>query len=359
VTDPLLVRAVRARAVNVPIAPLRTASGTIASCPLVLIDAVTSDDRIVGRSYLFAYTPLCLAPLAELVQSLGASLAGGPAAPLTVFALLRQRLRLVGAGGLVAMALGGLDMALWDAQAKAAGRPLARLLGAAPRALPAYWSVGMCDPAEARRAAEAALAHGCRALKIKIGHTDAAEDLAAVRAVREVGGLALMVDYNQSLSVAEAKQRIGRLEQEGALQWIEEPTRAEDFAGHATIRRASRTPVQLGENWSSPQEMADSVAAGASDLAMLDAMKIGGVTGWLRAAALADAHGLPVSSHIFPELSAHLLTVTPTAHWLEYLDLASAVLATPARVTNGCVTASEEPGSGIEWNEAAIERFGH
>jgi mandelate racemase len=232
------------------------------------------------------------------------------------------------------------------------------VLGGAPRKLPAYWSVGMCTADEARRAAETALGHGCRALKIKIGFPELAEDIAAIRAVREVAGdaLHLMVDYNQSLAVPEAMRRIRRLEDE-ALHWIEEPVHAEDFAGHAAIARAARTPIQFGENWSGLPDMTKSVAAGASDLAMIDVMKIGGVTGWLRAAALAAAHGLPVSSHLFPEFSAHLLAVTPTAHWLEFLDLASAVLRDPACVQVGDVSVSEAPGAGVEWNEAAVEQY--
>jgi mandelate racemase len=355
----LQVESLRGRAVNVPIVPpLRTGSGTITSCPLVLIDVATSAG-VVGRSYIFAYTTRCLGALARLIQDMGDLLVDHDPAPLAVAARLDQSFRLVGTGGLVAMALGGIDMALWDACARAAGWPLARLLGAAPRPVPAYWNVGMCGAEEAARAAEQALAHGCRALKIKVGHPDLADDLAAIRAIRAAAagqGLQVMVDYNQSLSVPEARRRIRRLEDE-QLTWIEEPTLAADVAGHAALAREAHTPIQLGENWSSLREMGASLAAGASDLAMVDAMKIGGVTGWMRAAALAEVHGLPVSSHLFPEISAHLLAATPTAHWLELLDLAAAVLVRPARVEGGMVTASDEPGTGIEWNEAAVHQY--
>lgn len=352
------IKTLRARAVDVPIAPLKTASGAITSCPLVLIDIETSEGMI-GRSYLFAYTRVCLQPLTTLIQNLASALIAQSASPSETADRLGKTFRLVGTGGLMAMALGGIDMALWDAWAKAGGVSLVTLLGGVRRKLPAYWSVGMCAPDEARRAAEAALAHGCRALKIKIGFSALTDDLAAIRAVRDVGGadLQLMVDYNQSLAVPEAKRRIRYLE-DNELTWVEEPTLAEDFAGHAAIAREANLPIQLGENWSSLLEMARSITEVASDFAMLDAMKIGGVTGWLRAAALAQVHGLSVSSHIFPEISAHLLAVTPTAHWLEFLDLASAVLQQPASVRDGGVIANESPGSGIEWNEPAIEKYG-
>jgi mandelate racemase len=116
-------------------------------------------------------------------------------------------------------------------------------------------------------------------------------------------------------------------------------------------------PIQLGENWWGLADMTKSVAAGASDLVMLDVMKIGGVTGWLRGSALAASAGLPLSSHIFPEISTHLLAVSPTAHWLEHLDLAAAVLQEPVVVDKGKVTSSTRPGTGLIWQEEVVERF--
>jgi mandelate racemase len=165
-----------------------------------------------------------------------------------------------------------------------------------------------------------------------------------------------MSDYNQSLSVAEALRRCEALADEG-LVWVEEPTRADDYDGHAQIRRKSRIPIQMGENWWGPHDMAKSLAANASDLGMPDAMKIGGVTGWLRAAALAEAQGMPISSHLFPEVSAHLLAASPTGHWLEYVDWAEPILQRPLRIDNGEAVIAEMPGAGIEWNESTVKQF--
>jgi L-alanine-DL-glutamate epimerase-like enolase superfamily enzyme len=145
-----------------------------------------------------------------------------------------------------------------------------------------------------------------------------------------------MADDNQSLSVQEAVRRIQRLDRE-QLVWVEESTPADDDVGHARIAATVGTPIQLGENWWGPHDMARSLNAGSSDLVMLDAMKIGGVTGWQRGAALAEARGLPVSSHVFVEVSAHLPAVTPARHWLEYLDLAGPILSQPTVVTDGYV----------------------
>ncbi len=157
-------------------------------------------------------------------------------------------------------------------------------------------------------------------------------------------------------SVAEAEQRLRLLDEEGLI-WFEEPTRADDYAGHAHLRQEARTLIQLGENWWGLSDMTKSLAAGASDLVMTDVMKIGGVTGWLRGSALAASAGLPLSSHIFPEISVHLLAVSPTAHWLEYLDLAASVLEEPVRADKGQITPSSEPGAGIRWREEMVQRF--
>ena len=314
-SPPPIIRDVRVRTVDAPLRrAVRTAVGTIPSAPLVLID-VTTEEGVAGRSYLFAYSRVALAPLARLVADIGAECVGRPVAPVAQMQAFDGRFRLLGWQGLVGMAVAGLDMAFWDVLGRAAGCPLAQLLGGLPAALPAYDSFGLVDPAVDETAILASVAAGFRAIKIKLGDRDLPHDLAVVQAVRAMIGpdIRLMVDYNQALPPAEAVRRITRLSV-FALDWVEEPARAEDSAGHARVRAASPVPVQTGENWWFPQAMADFLRAGACDYAMLDVMKIGGVTGWLRAAALAQAASLPVSSHIFPETSAHLLAVTPTAH---------------------------------------------
>jgi mandelate racemase len=199
---------------------------------------------------------------------------------------------------------------------------------------------------------------GFRAVKIRLGYPEPRTDVEVVRAVRQAVGpdVVLMSDYNQALSVSEAVHRAHLLDGEGLL-WIEEPTLAPDFAGHAQISREARTPIQIGENLWGSADMARSVAAGASDYVMPDVVRIGGVSGWLRAAALAEGAGLPMSCHLFPEISAHLLAVTPTCHWLEYVDWASPILCAPVQVVDGCITPPSGPGNGLEWDEAAVQRY--
>jgi mandelate racemase len=293
-----------------------------------------------------------------MVLALGQALRGRALAPFDLDALLAQRLRLLGRNGVVRMACAGLDMAAWDALAVARGLPLVELLGGSRRPIAAYDSHGMDGLELGVARAQRAVAQGFRAIKTKTGYATLEEDLRIVRALRGAIGkdIRLFVDFNQGLSVPEAVRRIHTFEGEG-VDWVEEPTLQEDYAGHARIREKVRLPIQMGENWCGPDEMAKALEAGACDLAMPDAMKIGGVTGWLRAAALAQAHGVPMSSHIFQEFSAHLLAVTPTCHLLERMDLAAPVLAQPLAFENGATTPPAGPGAGIAWNEDAVCRF--
>jgi mandelate racemase len=353
----LTLASIRARGLNLALRrPVETASGTMATAPLVLIDLLTAEG-VAGVSYVRCYTPLALGPLVDLIANLEPLLAGGPAAPSAVARKLGRHFRILGPQGLTGIAMAGIDMALWDARAKACGVPLATLLGAEPGPIPAYASLHSMTPAAACAEAEELLTSGFTALKVKVGRGDLAADLETIRALRRTGGdgFTLMVDYNQSLSVAEAIERARVLDQEN-LFWIEEPTRADDFAGHARIAAAARTPIQLGENWWGPSDVAKSIAARASDHAMLDVMKLGGVSGWLRAAALVEGASLPASSHAFPEFSAHLLAVTPTAYWLEYLDHVGPILQQPVRIEQGHALIPNVAGSGLAWDEQAIAR---
>ena len=199
---------------------------------------------------------------------------------------------------------------------------------------------------------------GFTGIKAKIGYTSVGQDLAVMRAIRSATGrdVAIMVDYNQSLTPAEAVERLRQVEDEG-LTWIEEPTLAHDYQGHARIAQEIRTPIQCGENWWGVRDMQHAIEAGASDYMMPDVMKIGGVTGWMRAAGLGETHGIRLSNHLWPEISAQLLCVTPTAHWLEYVDWWNSVLREPLCVEKGMARVEGVIGTGVEWEEEAVSRF--
>jgi mandelate racemase len=356
----LTVRALHAVGVEVPMTyALGTSRATITKAPLLLIDLDT-EEGVTGRAYLFCYLPAAAAAVARLLEAVLDATKGERVAPLDLWAALSRRFALIGVQGIVRMAMAGFDVACWDALAIAAGLPLARLLGAQPGRIPAYNScgLGLMAPEKVADEAEKLVAGGFSAVKLRLGYATLQEDLAALRAVRRrlSERVHIMVDYNQALTVAEALQRGRALDQEG-VYWLEEPIRHDDYAGAARLRHALATPIQLGETFSESSSMATALAAGASDYVMPDLERIGGVTGWQRAAALAAVHRIEMSSHLFPEVSAHLLAATPTRHWLEWVDWANAIVEEPLRIDAGFAVVPERPGNGLAWNAAAVAKY--
>jgi mandelate racemase len=359
-TETIRIRRLVARPVIVPMnLPLQTSTGAVAKAPLVLVDCET-DQGVGGHAYLFSITPAALKPLTAMVGEMSDMIAGDELLPFEIERKLAQRFTLLGLAGLQRLAQSGIDMAAWDALARIRGLPLARLLGGAPKPVRAYNSkgLGIMPAGPAVEEAHKLLAEGFHAVKIRVGRPDAKADLDVVRAVRKaVGdGVTLMCDYNQALTVTDAVRRGHMLDDEGLL-WIEEPIRHDDYAGCARVAEAIRTPIQIGENFDGAFAMQSALAAKSCDFVMPDVQRIGGVTGWLRAAALAHAAGVEMSTHLFSEVSAQLLCVTPSAHWLEYVDWADAVLARRLAIKDGFALPSEEPGNGIAWDEAAVAKY--
>jgi mandelate racemase len=357
----LAIRDIRVRAVAAPMKrPLATSTGAVSVAPLLLIDLRT-DGGITGRAYLFGIGRNALAPIARLVEAMAEMIKGDPVAPFEIERKLRARHTLLGVHNIVLFAMSGIDMAAWDALGQALGQPLVALLGGKPRPVLAYNSKGLgIQPLKplAKEAVEL-VKEGFQAVKLRLGRPHAEEDIAALRAVRKaIGpGITLMVDFNQGLTVAEAIRRGRMLDEEGDVAWIEEPIRADDFAGCAKVAREVATPIQIGENFMGPEQMAQAIAAGACEYVMPDVQRIGGVTGWMRASALAQGAGLEMSSHLFPEASTHLLAVTPTCHWLEYVDWANPILEEPVVIRDGHAIGSARPGLGMKWNEKAVRKF--
>jgi mandelate racemase len=353
----LTVAGIETFAVEVPMTyPLGTSAAIVKTAPLLLVDLHT-EEGVTGRTYLFCYRRSVPRAIDAVLRDAVSLVAGEQAAPLDVAARLARRFALAGVAGVVRMALSALDAALWDALAVAAGVPLAALLGARPRPIPAYNSsgLGLMAPEAAADEAEKLIAGGFRAVKLRLGHATLDEDLAACRAVRKrlPDATALLVDYNQALTVAEAVRRGRALQGEG-IAWLEEPIRHDDYAGYAAVSRELSVPVQLGENFNGPEAMLEALTAGACDYVMPDVARIGGVSGWLHAAGLAAARRIEMSSHLLPELSAHLLAATPTCHYLEYVDWADAILEEPLRIVDGFAQVPDRPGTGLRWKAEAV-----
>tara|TARA_E500000331_G_scaffold101689_1_gene98594 strand:- start:1724 stop:2308 length:585 start_codon:yes stop_codon:yes gene_type:complete len=191
-----------------------------------------------------------------------------------------------------------------------------------------------------------------------MGRDQLSDDLATAQALRDAVGdnIDLMVDFNQGMDMAEALCRCHAIDNLGLL-WIEEPVIYDDFAGYAKLASELKTPLQIGENFYGPRDMNKALEAKACDLVMPDFMRIGGVTGWMQAAGLAAAANIPMSTHLYPEVAAHVMRVTRTAHLLGWQDWAEAILEEPYQVVEGELQIPDRPGLGLDWDEAAVAHY--
>src|SRR3984957_4496558 len=357
---PLTFKSIRVRAVVLKLKrPVVARIATITDWPLILIDLFT-EEGIVRRSYLKPYVPKTMKYLIPALQDFGEMLKGRRVAPLELYDLARKSLHFVGYQGLSMIAVAGLDMAAWDALAKAADAPLCVLLGGSVGPVKAYNSNGLWLQEPESAAAEALelldeRGGGFRALKLRLGRADSRDDLATIKAVRDaIGeGIDLMVDFNQALNLADALRRCHMIDDHG-LVWIEEPVLYDDFDSCARLTAELKTPIQIGENFYGPRDVHFALQKKACDLIMPDFMRIGGVTGFLRSAAIAGAAGIPISTHFYPEVGAHVMRVSESAHFLEWLDWSYPVLQRHFEIRDGQVHVPEAPGVGIEWDEKAI-----
>jgi mandelate racemase len=357
----LTFRSASVRPVLVPMRrPVVSKVGLFDQWPIILID-IETDEGIIGRSYLEPYLKTSMRGIMTVIDDLAATRVGQPIRPLEDFQKGLKALNLVGSEGVSMIAVSALDMAAWDALAKAANMPLAVFLGGSIGPVQAYNSNGLWlnDVASLGDEARELVAEGgFKGLKLRLGREKLADDLAAIETVRAAVGqdIKLMVDFNQGLSLGDALRRCHALDDQG-LYWLEEPIAYNNLAGFAQLARELKTPVQLGENFYGPRALFQALAMGCGDYVMPDLMRIGGVTGWLRSAAIAGAAGIGMSTHLYPEFAAHLMRVTETAHWLEWQDWADPILAEPFGISDSHLTVPNRPGAGIDWNEDAVRRY--
>ena len=357
----LTIRSADIRAVSVPLRrPVVSKVGRFEQWTVILIDLQTEEGP-VGHSYLEPYLKHSARYLIPAILDLVEAFKGKAMGPVDVFEAARRSLSLVGLEGLSLIAIAGIDMALWDALAKAADMPLAVYLGGSLGSVPAYNSNGLWLTPVDRLGQEAAALvaeGGFTGLKLRLGREQIGDDPVAIRAVRDAVGehVKLMVDFNQGLALGDALHRCHGLDDQG-LYWFEEPIAYDHLEGYARLTRELKTPVQLGENFYGPRSLYQALQAGAGDLVMPDLGRIGGVTGWLRAAAIAGSAGIPMSTHLYPETSAHLMRVTETAHWLEWQDWADPIIAEPFALKDGHLIVPNRPGNGLAWNEQAVKRY--
>ena len=339
--------------------PIKAKIATIEDWPLVIIDLYTNEG-IVGTSYLQPYLIKSLKYIITMIDDFNEVLKNKTLSPYDNYEELRKSLHFVGYEGLSLNAVSGVDMAIWDAMAKAANLPLCNFLGGSLGAVGAYNSNGLWlseSNVLGTEAAELVDEGNFSAIKMRLGRENFHDDLKAIHTVRQVVGdqIKLMVDFNQSLTLDEALNRCHKLD-DFNLTWIEEPLIYDNFEGYSRLTKDIKTPIQLGENFYGPRELYKALQLGASDLVMPDFMRIGGVSGWLKSAAIAEAAGIPISTHLYPEVGAHVMRVSQSAHWLEWLDWADEILKEPFPKENGFIKIPNKPGLGIEWDEAAISK---
>ena len=361
--EKLTFESVRVRAVSIPMRrPIVAKVGTFAEWPFILIDVKTKEG-IVGHSYLEPYLKKAVRYIGPMIEDMAEAFKGRQLAPLDLYRDVIGTLHLLGRQGVSVIATAGLDMAIWDALAKAAGLPLAELLGGSVGKVRTYNTNGLwLLPLDklGKEATELVDEGNFSAIKIRLGRPKLADDLKALELVREAIGkdIHLMCDFNQGQTLQEAIWRCHALDDQG-LYWFEEPVVYDNYAQSAQLARELKTPVQIGENIYGPRSFFDAVQAQAADLYMPDLMRIGGVTGWMRAAAIAGAAGHPMSSHLYPEVSAHLLRATETADWLEWRDWGNLIIAEPFEVVDGQAVVPDRPGNGIEWNEPMVAKYAY
>lgn len=355
------VKKANVRAVMVPLRrPVIADIGEFSVWPLILLD-LELVNGVVGSSYIAPYRAHAVPSVVEEVRDIVGQLAAH-SAPFEGFTAAQKALNVIGVSGVSTLATAAVDMALWDALAKQAELPLASLLGGTVGPIRAYNSNGLWRHRAdtlGTEAKELLAEGGFTAVKLRLGNEHLRDDLAAINEVRDAVGanVDIMVDFNQALGgLGDAIRRCCDLDDQG-LYWMEEPIIYNNIAGYAEIAKRVTTPLQMGENLYGERDLMNFVLAKAAHYVMPDLMRIGGISGWLRTAGVAAAAGIQMSNHLYPEICAHLLRVTPTAHWLEYVDWASPILAEPLVPKNGELVAVDKPGIGIAWDEKEVAKY--
>lgn len=266
-----------------------------------------------------------------------------------------------GRGGLVSFAIAAVDSALWDLRGRALGEPLWRLLGGHRPEVRAYaGNIDLNFPMEqlldgVRRS----LAAGFRSVKMRLGRPLLREDIERVAAVRHLIGpdIELMADANEAWRPDEAMRAFHALRDFG-LVWIEEPIRPDDFEGYARLRAHGGVAIAAGENLHTVAEFTTLISAGGVDFPEPDFTTCGGITPWMKIARLAEAHGLPVTSHGAHDVHVHLLAAVPNGAYLEVHGFGlDRFIAQPLQMRDGMAIAPDRPGHGIEFDWQALGAY--
>ena len=316
---------------------------------------VRRGDGLEGTGYTYTIGAGGHAIKAMIDHDLAPMITGHDSEPIdALFDEMQAGLHYVGRGGIASFAISAIDIALWDLRGKATGTPLWRMAGGAGRTPLTYrGGVDLNFPQD--KLVDSVgdhLARGFTAVKIKVGKADVAEDVARLTAVRERIGpqTALMVDANYGYDLARATAAAKAFEPFD-LVWLEEPLAPDDFEGHGELAGRTSVPLAAGENLHTMQEFRLAFAHSRLAFIQPDSGNCGGVTGFLRVAAMAAEKGIPVCSHGMQELNVSLVPAQPNAGWLEVHSFhIDRYTHRPLVLENGRAVAPDEPGCGVRFD---------
>ncbi len=269
-----------------------------------------------------------------------------------------------GRGGIADLAISAIDTALWDIRGKAFGIPLARLLGGLRDKVPAYASGALTRTTptdKLERAAAALVEKGYSQIKTQMAVEGLSpnQEVERIRLIRDAVGpdVNLMVDINQRWSVAEAISIGHRVEGLG-LGWLEDPTRCDDYQGHAEIAAALTTPICAGEYLWGIEPHRQAMSHHSIDITMIDLLRVGGVTQWMKVAGMAEAFNKPVASHLLPEIHVHLVAAIPNGLVVEYMPWTWRLFDNPPMPVKGEIAVPTGPGLGLKFAPDLFDKYG-
>src|SRR5471030_1123436 len=354
--------------VNVVRLPLEEPLVGAPPMPGMLRDFITvqviTDDGIEGIG-ITTFGGKIVSVLKAAVEEFGELIKGeDPLRTELVTKKLRNASAPCGPGGVAALAISAIDIALWDIRGKAFGVPVAHLLGGLRNKVPAYASGALTRTTptdKLERAAAALVENGYRQIKTQMavqGLTPA-QEVERIRLVRGAVGpdTTLMVDINQRWSVAEAIS-IGHRVEDLGLAWLEDPTAANDYQGLAKIADALTMPICAGEYLYGIETHRQTMTHHSVDIVMIDLLRAGGITQWMKIACMAEAFNMPVASHLFPEIHVHLVAAVPNGLVVEYMPWTWRLFDNPPMPANGEMTVPTAPGLGLKFAPDLFEKYG-
>ena len=352
---------VRATLLCVPLsAPIADSTHVLRKIEFILVDVLT-DQGLTGHAHVltFGYGTELLLRLVD--TELRALLLNQDATYIErIRQMCRGHLEYIGHSGLAAWGMGAIDIALWDLLGKSLGAPVYILLGACQDQVPVYGSGGWLSYSPEQLVEEAAgyIQRGFRAVKMKVGKRDLAEDVSRVTAVRLAIGdqIKLMVDANQAWSLEQA-EAFCRKARDLDIFWLEEPLTKDDEDGYARLIATAGIPIAAGEREYSLEVFHRLLDRRCLAVVQPDVLRVGGITQWMKLARLAEVTHVNVASHFYKEIDIHCMAAITNGLYLEYFPWLDPLLVQGLQISEGLARVPEVPGLGLEIRSEAIEEY--